>query len=153
MTRKLPPLLAIVALVLLAAQALPLQRPALPVSGELQTPPRVQAILRTACDDCHSSHTRWPWYASVAPVSWLLHDDVFQGRRRLDFSNWESTAADPGTAIQKLRNVQRVLRDHSMPPWPYRLVHPDARLSRAQREILLEWTRHAIASIPDPERR
>lgn len=151
MTRKLPPLLASIALALLAAQPLPLQEPSLPASGEIQTPPRVEAILRAACHDCHSSHTRWPWYASVAPISWLVHDDVFRGRRRLDFSNWESTAADPGTAIQKLRNVQRVLRDGSMPPWPYRLVHPAARLEPAQRRALLDWTRRAIASIPDPD--
>lgn len=151
MTHKLPPLLASMVVALLAAQALPVQKPSLPASGEIQTPPRVRAILRAACDDCHSSRTRWPWYASVAPISWLVHDHVFLGRRRLDFSNWESTVADPGTAIQKLRNVQRVLRDESMPPWPYRLVHPAARLVPAQRQVLLDWTRRAIASIPDPD--
>lgn len=141
-------MLALPACVLLAAQALPVRRVALPVSGEMQSPPPVREILRVACDDCHSSRTRWPWYAAVAPISWLVHDDVHRGRQRLDFSNWAATAADPGTASQKLRNIQRVLRSGAMPPWAYRLAHPGARLTPAQRETLLRWTRGALASLP-----
>lgn len=132
----------------LAAQALPLPEQRLPISGELEAPHRVREILRAACDDCHSSRTRWPWYADLAPASWLVHTDVIRGRQRLDFSNWEAYAADPGTAVQKLRNIQRELRDGAMPPPSYRLVHPEARLTPAQRSVLLHWAADAIAASP-----
>ena len=35
------------------------------------------------CGDCHSHETRWPWYSHVAPVSWLLEEDVEEARSAL----------------------------------------------------------------------
>jgi hypothetical protein len=35
-------------------------------------PPDAKAVLVTKCADCHSSETRWPVYARVAPGSWLI---------------------------------------------------------------------------------
>ena len=33
--------------------------------------PRTAELARRACFDCHSHETRWPWYSSLAPLSWL----------------------------------------------------------------------------------
>ena len=38
--------------------------------------PATRAMTVRACYDCHSNQTTWPWYAHVAPVSWLLQRDV-----------------------------------------------------------------------------
>ena len=43
-------------------------------------------LAKRACFDCHSNETRWPNYARVAPVSWLVERDVQQGREALNFS-------------------------------------------------------------------
>src|SRR5579862_5235875 len=48
--------------------------------------PQVGAILDRSCQDCHSSHTTWPWYSRVAPVSWIVSKHVREGREMLDFS-------------------------------------------------------------------
>src|SRR5882724_7218034 len=50
--------------------------------------PQVTAILNRSCTDCHSNKTRWPWYANVAPVSWLVIDDVNEARQDMNFSEW-----------------------------------------------------------------
>jgi hypothetical protein len=42
--------------------------------------PRVSAVLDRSCRDCHSDHTRWPWYSRAAPVSWVLYRDVSKGQ-------------------------------------------------------------------------
>ena len=42
-------------------------------------PPEIAALLHNACYDCHSDETRWPWYSHIAPVSWLVADDVNTG--------------------------------------------------------------------------
>ncbi len=31
----------------------------------------------------------WPWYSYVAPVSFLVSGDVEEGRKRLNFSEWD----------------------------------------------------------------
>jgi len=37
---------------------------------------------------CHSNEVAWPWYADVAPASWLVAYDVHEGRAELNFSLW-----------------------------------------------------------------
>jgi hypothetical protein len=82
----------------------------------------VAAIARGACYDCHSNETEWPPYSWVAPMSWLVRNDVESGRRELDFSDWDEHADDAHHAAE-------AIQDGVMPPPQYRLMHPDARLS------------------------
>ena len=42
--------------------------------------PKIAAMLHSACYDCHSNETRWPWYSHIAPMSWLIAGDVKEGR-------------------------------------------------------------------------
>ena len=42
--------------------------------------------LVTKCADCHSSETRWPVYARVAPGSWLIERDIVEARKKMDLS-------------------------------------------------------------------
>ena len=39
-------------------------------------PPSVLDVFAHACINCHSEKTRWPWYSHVAPISWLVENDV-----------------------------------------------------------------------------
>ena len=90
---------------------------------------RSESLARGACYDCHSNETDWPLYAYVAPMSWLVRHDVESGRDELNFSEWDdhSDAHDAAEAIE----------NGSMPPRQYKLVHPDARLSDADRAELI----------------
>ena len=109
---------------LLIAQFITIQRTNPPLKGDLTAPPQIKRLLRTACYDCHSNQTRWPWYSRVAPMSWLVARDVALGRKELNFSEWGSYY--PQTRKRKLQWIGRVLRERSMPPRAYRLIHPGA---------------------------
>src|SRR5260370_14180564 len=52
-------------------------------------PADVKAVLVTKCADCHSSETRWPAYARVAPGAWLIERDIVEARKKMDLSRWE----------------------------------------------------------------
>jgi hypothetical protein len=109
-----------------------------PVTGEIQAPANVQAILERACYDCHSNETRWPWYSHVAPVSWLVHHDVEEGREHLNFSEWTQLAADKQAHARE--EIQELTIDKSdMPLAYYVLLHSNARLSDADRQALKAW--------------
>ncbi|MGH9263079.1 MAG: heme-binding domain-containing protein [Acidimicrobiales bacterium] len=82
-----------------------------------------------ACYDCHSNETRWPWYSNVAPASWLVQNDVDEGRDELNFSEWDRD--------QDADDLVESVTDGSMPPRAYLLAHPSARLSDAEKEELL----------------
>ncbi len=100
-------------------------------------PPDVQSILQRSCYDCHSSQTRWPWYAQIAPVSWLLKDDVEEGRKELSFS--EFATYSPKKAARKMKETDQQVKEGEMPLWQYRLLHPEAKLSDADRQTLSSW--------------
>jgi hypothetical protein len=101
-------------------------------------------IAVTACYDCHSNETRWPWYSNVAPMSWLVQDDVDEGRDKLNFSEWERR--------QDADDLVESVTEGSMPPRAYTLVHSSARLSAAEKEILLAAMRALQGEDGDGER-
>jgi hypothetical protein len=136
------------AIALLAAQLVRFDRSNPAVRGDLSAPPAVKDALERSCYDCHSNETRWPWYSGVAPVSWWVHYEVEEGRRRLNFSAWTDYASDPGTEDQKLDEVGRLIATDAMPPWYYRATHPGARLTPLERAAITRWIAREKSSHP-----
>ena len=99
--------------------------------------PEVGALLRTACYDCHSNETRWPWYAQVAPASWLLARDVKEGRNHLNFSTWGRYAE--GRRLLALEDIAEEVAEERMPFPPYLLLHPEAKLDSGARGKIVDW--------------
>ena len=111
--------------------------PAKTIEASAQITLEVAAILERACSDCHTNTTRWPWYSHVAPVSWLVVDDVNEGRRKLQLSEWGSFSVKK--AAKKLEEICEEVKDGEMPLKAYLLMHPEARLSDADKQLLCAW--------------
>ena len=103
----------------------------------LEAPPEVAAILRESCFDCHSNETEWPWYARIAPSSWLMARDVRKGRSHMNFSEWGDSDED-ARAIDK-ENSWDEIEEGEMPPWFYLPMHPSARMTDEKKAILKKW--------------
>ena len=116
----------------------------LSIRGDIAAPPAIEAILKRSCYDCHSNETRWPWYGYVAPFAWWLERDVGLGRKQLNFSEWGSYY--PATKIRKLQWIDRTLDQENMPPWSYRILHPQAALNQTDLVPLLQWIESELAS-------
>lgn len=107
--------------------------------------------IERACMDCHSSRTRWPWYSNVAPASWLVADDVSEGRRHLDFSNWAMYSRGRKSAL--LENVSKLVKAHSMPLPIYIALHPEAKLTDAERDEVCAWADAARTRVETQSRK
>ena len=94
-------------------------------------------MLRSACYDCHSHETSYPWYSNLAPVSWWLKNHVNEGREHLNFSVWADYNAKK--ADHKLEECFEEVAKEGMPLKSYPLTHPEARLSEEQRAKLVTW--------------
>jgi hypothetical protein len=147
--RRASRILTSVGAILAAAQLLRFTGTNPAVHGDLVAPVAVKRLLRRACYDCHSNETVWRWYGEVAPVSWLIHRDVNEGRRRLNFSEWADYAGDPDTASRKLDEISALVSSGEMAPRYYRILHPRARLTAAERVVLIRWGKQEAAS-PSP---
>lgn len=129
---------------LAAIQLVPVERANPPVESDIAAPDEVKKILRRSCYDCHSNETRWPWYARIAPVSWLIASDVKEGRREVNFSEWNKFTG--GRRARKFKEIVEQLEQEKMPQWYYLLLHPDAKLSPADKKTILNWAKQALAS-------
>jgi Haem-binding domain len=103
----------------------------------LHPPAPVAASLVAACYDCHSNQTKWRWYAHIAPVSWLIANDVKEGRDALNLSEWPVDDAD--TAADQLDGMSKKITYNKMPPQKYTAIHADARFTPEQRKALVDW--------------
>ena len=117
------------------------------MTGHVEVPAEIEALLRRACYDCHSHETRWPWYARISPVSWLIARDVEHGLSNLDFSRWSTDPVREPTPVQRLAWICRDVRDGIMPTRAYLLLHPSARLSADEEDALCEWSERAQARL------
>lgn len=122
-----------------AIQFVPVDRDNPPVDFEIEAPDDVHAVLRRACYDCHSNETRWPWYSRVAPVSWLVARDVARGREDMNFSEWP--VFDFEAQEHAFVDIHKQIDRRRMPLPIYVFMHPEAKLSEAERRLLLEWAR------------
>lgn len=103
----------------------------------LHTDPKVMNILKTSCYDCHSAETKYPWYHNVAPVSWVMANNIGEGRKALDFSNWAKI--DPTVKAERLKRAKQLVNNELMPKSEYRLMHKDARMNAEEKKILEEF--------------
>jgi hypothetical protein len=95
-------------------------------------------VFAHACINCHSEKTRWPWYSQVAPISWLVENDVKRAREHLNLSRWDSLDA----VEQRLRltAIATVIENREMPLHRYVVFHPEVKLSTDDSVLVIEWT-------------
>lgn len=134
-------ILLVLAVAAVAIQFKTVERTNPEVVSDFDGPPEIEAILRRSCYDCHSNETVWPWYAHVAPMSWLLAEHVGDGRKHLNFSEW-----DEEEAWESLPEIGEEVAEGKMPLRGYLLLHRDAKLSEADRAALMAWTGHQAGS-------
>lgn len=109
----------------------------------------VAQLFKTSCYSCHSNETEYPWYSHVAPSSWLVARDVREGRDELNFSTW--LKYDTTRMIRKLDDIASEVGEGNMPMPIYTLMHPSAKLTDEQRELIVAWTETAMDALVGEE--
>lgn len=138
-------------ILLLAAQALQPPQNGGTASGPdditraVSVPPDVLAVLKQSCYDCHSNHTRYPWFDRITPVNWWVATHVKYGKLELNFTGFGQYSAKK--QLNKLKKIRKTVEEGDMPLRPYLLMHRGARLTEAQKSRLLDWTRKASDEI------
>jgi Haem-binding domain len=100
--------------------------------------PQTRDLVKRACFDCHSNETTWPWYSNVAPVSWLVQRDVNGGRRHLNFSEWDHPQ-------RHAEDIPKEVQEGGMPPFFYLPMHPNAKLTGADKQALIDGVGKSLA--------
>jgi mono/diheme cytochrome c family protein len=131
---------------LVVAQAFRIDKTNPPVESDVDAPLQLKEVMQRSCYGCHSNEVTWPWYADVAPMSWLVAYDVHQGRAELNFSVWGKYS--PAKRLKKLKEIGQTIDEGEMPPWYYIYpMHMDARLSAADRGAFTGWISSETAAL------
>jgi len=131
--------LIILVMVLVGIQFIPVERTNPPVSWDISAPESVASILRTSCYDCHSNETVWPWYSHIAPISFMVASDVEEGRKHLNFSEWDKY--DGSKRQNLLEEIIEEVEKEDMPITAYTFTHPNAKLDPYRINLLKDWVK------------
>lgn len=100
-------------------------------------PGDAKAILEKACYDCHSNNTRYPWYTNIQPVHWWLNKHIVDGKKNINYD--EYTNRPLRYQYHKMEETIEMVKDSIMPIKSYKWTHKDARLTGAERNVLIAW--------------
>ena len=106
----------------------------IPATGAAASEPQVHQALANSCFDCHSDRGASTWNGMLAP-SYLF--GAGSARRTLNFSEWQTYDAQERKAEREA--VATAVADGSMPPGDYDFLHPSARLTGEQKQLVLQW--------------
>lgn len=109
------------------------------------TPENIGVVLQTSCYDCHSNKTEYPWYNKIQPIAWFLEDHIKEGKKELNFNEWE--AYSDRRKSSKLKSIISQIEDDAMPLSSYTLVHRDAILSPSEKALVMDYMKQLRESL------
>lgn len=113
--------------------------------NQLNSPIQVQEKIKASCYDCHSNQTKYPWYNKIAPLSWVIADHVKEGKKEMNFSEWGQLSKREKLGL--LSGISEVLEDKSMPLPSYLKLHPEARFTDKEVELISSWAESAMEEV------
>jgi cytochrome c553 len=120
------------------------------ISKTVFIPDNVKSLLQTTCNDCHSNNTNYPWYANIQPMGWLLANHIKGGKAELNFNEF-------GTYSQrrqqsKLKSIASQVKDDEMPLASYAFLHKNAKLTKEQKALIIDWALNGKDSLEQNKR-
>ncbi len=127
------------AVLLFAIQFIPLEKtnPKVDETISLKADENVLKILKKSCYDCHSYETKWSIYSDIAPLSFGVVSHVEDGRKALNFSNYENI--NPEIKEKRLKRAVILIKNGRMPVSNYLMFHEEARMTKDEQETLISW--------------
>ena len=101
------------------------------------TEKNISTILQESCYDCHSNNTDYPWYNKIQPIAWFLENHIVDGKEELNFNEWDTYSNRRKNS--KLKSVISQVEDDEMPLSSYTLIHKDAKLSKPEKTLVIDY--------------
>jgi hypothetical protein len=102
----------------------------------------VKPLFQRACMDCHGSNTEFPWYYAIPGVKQLIDNDIKEAKKHLDFSV-DFPFKSHETPRKDLDAIESSLKQETMPPIQYRLLHKKSELTKKDILKINEWIQNS----------
>jgi hypothetical protein len=107
---------------------------------------KVLPIFQKKCVDCHGGEPKYPWYHRIPGIKQAIDSDIRESKEHIDLSGgfpFKSHA----TPEEDLDAFGDIAKEGSMPPFGYRLMHWDSKLTDGDKKAILEWVNQAQAEL------
>jgi hypothetical protein len=98
----------------------------------------VKPIFQKSCFNCHSSSIQYPWYYNLPGAKQLIDHDIKESKEHLDMTN-DFPFAGHGSPQEDLEAIETVLKEGSMPPFRYRIMHQSSVVTSEELKRVQEW--------------
>lgn len=106
---------------------------------ETNPSPDLKALFETSCYDCHSNNTAYPWYNNVAPISYWIDSHVKEGKKHLNFSEWQNYSIDKKDHL--LEEIEEMVVQENMPLTEYTYLHSNSKISEKEVGEIVAWVK------------
>lgn len=113
---------------------------------------RAVSTISTKCAQCHSREPGLPFYSKLPIAGSLIQEDVEEGTAHIDYLSELGRVGERPASEVTLAKTEHVVREGSMPPRKYVMMHWNHGLSGDDREALQAWidqTRARNYAAPD----
>ena len=141
--KKLLVLFISTVILFLILQVIPVHRNESPIPAEksfasqFYVPNNVNRILERSCYDCHSNQTKYPWYGNIQPIALLLKNHISEGKKKLNFDEFQDYGKR--RLRTKYTEIVKQIEQDKMPLTSYLWLHPEVRLSEAEKKLLIQY--------------
>lgn len=106
----------------------------------------VRPIFEKKCFDCHTSQTRYPWFAHLPLLSTLINWDIHRARSFLDMQN-DYPFHSNYDFMDQLYEIETAIEEDKMPLTRYRIINWNFGLTPQEKSIILKWVAHGKKSL------
>lgn len=106
----------------------------------------VKPIFETACFDCHTGNTDFPWYAKIPGIKQFLNGHVTEACKEMDMTDGFPFKGEK-KPLDLLKKIREEVDEGEMPLLSYRLMHWSAWLSDAEKDSIFMWVDTSVIMI------
>ncbi|HMN67479.1 MAG TPA: heme-binding domain-containing protein [Bdellovibrionales bacterium] len=106
----------------------------------------VKPIFQKSCFNCHSSSTTYPWYASLPLAKQLIKSDITEAKEHLEMSH-DFPFGGHGNPKEDLEAISKSVKEGSMPPLRYRIMHPGSAVNEADQLTIQTWVSQSLENL------
>ena len=111
----------------------------------------VKPVFQKKCFDCHSSQTRYPWYQKIPGIKQMIQDDIAEAKMHLNMDP-DFPFQSHASPLEDLDAIADSIEEREMPPFLYRMMHPDSVLTDEEREKVHHWVQLGRDLLKDSEK-
>jgi hypothetical protein len=114
------------------------------ISRVYSIPVEIHRMLTEKCYDCHSNHTKYPWYFNIQPIGWWFAANIYKGKLHLNFSEFKNYQSDK--ARLQLEAIIEKISDRAMPFKGLVLLHPYREITEDDEKAIHAWATALMTS-------